>query len=276
MTHSPYQWQPGQPRIVVTTVQLAEICHALQIPLVGIRTNYAGAFPADYVGLPQFADKHSIDPDALAAIQPDLVISSMEFKDVFAPIVESVGARMVNFRYSTVEQVYDTIRGIGELTGRQVAAEQLIESTRAEMQAVVDAPDTALLRGKKVLILFGTPKRLEAVSDELYLGSLAELLGMDNLWHTVVGTGPAMTPFDHRQMLMAGPEYIITYWWHTTKIDYQAMWRRDFLSNEAWLSTPAFTNHRVMHLTTADVPINGSSHMAADLAHFKQLLLERI
>lgn len=87
---------------------------------------------------------YSLDADRLHALQPDLILTQelCEVCAVSYPIVERAVRRLdgatqlVSLEPESLEDVYETIRTIGRLTGRATQAETVIDRLRERIHAV--------------------------------------------------------------------------------------------------------------------------------------------
>ncbi|MBW7906448.1 MAG: helical backbone metal receptor [Phycisphaerae bacterium] len=139
-------------RIVSAAPSVTEICCALGLcdQLVG-RTRYC-VHPPGVSDVPSIGALLDTNVEALLALKPDLVIlagTSRLMADRLAPLP----LRIESVPDAALEDIWTSVRRVGELTGRRRSAQRLIDGIRAELDAVVlqrkrrDAPRVLIVPG---------------------------------------------------------------------------------------------------------------------------------
>ncbi len=146
------------------------------------------------------------DPDleSLAAMEPDLVIGLTGFQSQNRDRYESV-APFVALGATTVDSVYENLRGIAELVDRGPAAEEAIEATEQRLAAYADeAPGDARVLH---MVGFGSDFTV-SVQGSLYGGVLDQLF--DYPWDAPVNEDDptGLVPFSLEEILAEDPEWL--------------------------------------------------------------------
>jgi len=131
--------------------------------------------PPALAGVPTIAVSHSAGPDIerLAALDPDLVISSPTFA-AFNPQIEQLGIDVRSFEVRSLAELSAATVRLGAAVGRETQARRLAERYRRQAaRAARGLPD----RGPEVLLLFGTVEGTLAFLPDTYAADLVRTLG---------------------------------------------------------------------------------------------------
>ena len=132
----PAKVKPGsQLRIISAAPNITEICCALGLraQLVG-RTRYC-TYPPGIETVPSIGALLDVNVEALLDLRPDLILiagRSRSITERLAPL----GLRLESLPDDSLDDLFRSIRRIGELTGRGEGAERLCEKVRSELDAV--------------------------------------------------------------------------------------------------------------------------------------------
>jgi iron complex transport system substrate-binding protein len=164
-------------RIVSLSPNVTEMLYGVGAlgQVVGI-SDYC-TYPADVNRLPSVGGWHNPDLERIAALRPDLVIVD----DGQAPFVEDnfrkLGLRVMVVADHSVQDVYDAIAALGQVTGHETTAAKLAAATRAELLRI-SQKTAALSKPKVVLIVERTPGTLRDLYTATEGGFLAELVAI--------------------------------------------------------------------------------------------------
>jgi len=222
-------------RIVSLTCSNTEIVCALGAAdqLVGVDDH--SDFPVEVVEqLPRVGPDLQIDPDAVAALEPDLVLASLTVpghEEVVAAI-EARGLPWIAPAPERLDDVYRDIRDIGQRLSLSDRAETLV----AEMQAAMPAVETD--RRPRVLVEWW-PKPVIVPGRRSWVTDLVELAGGEN----PAGDWPVLSsPITDEQAVELCPDAAVISWCGVPFDKY----RPDVvLRREAWQSLPALRDGQV-------------------------------
>jgi iron complex transport system substrate-binding protein len=250
-------------RIISTAPGITEILFALGLGdrLVGA-TEYC-VYPAQARKIPRTGSWMSPNMEAILKARPDLVIvqrtaihDSQKFK--------AMKLRTQEVQLLTVQDIFNTIRAIGEVAGVRPAATQLADKLQGELQQVKSK--VAHLRRVPAMFIVGrSPGALEgmiAVGKRSYQSEVLELAGGTNIFADSPAPYPKVL---HEEILSRNPEVIIDMGEHADAAalsDKQirmeiALWRR-------FPNVKAVKNNRVYPISSGIYVVPGPR--VADLA----------
>jgi len=201
-------------------------------------------------GLRTLAIDHSAGPDieGLAALEPDLVISSPTWSN-FHPAVERLGAKVRSYEIRSLADLRTATLDLGAAVGRRAEARRLARRyARAARRARRGVPGTS----PRVLLVFGTIEGALAFLPSTYAADLVRWLG-----GRVVTAGlpesrrfRGFAPIQMEELVRRDPEVVIavTHGARGSRDDAAARLR----GNPAWSRLRAVRAGRV-HVTDADL-----------------------
>jgi len=233
---------PENPRRIVALVpSLAEIIFALGggKRMVGA-TRFAN-HPPEAAELPRVGSYPRPDLERILALEPDLVLAT---RDGNPPEVverlDALGVPAYVVNPANLEQLFDTIRRIGDILGASETAEAMIRDFRKRLEAARDH-----WRGRKrtrVFMQIGTDPMV-TVGGDTFLNELLETAGGENVMadrdaYPMVGAEPVVA---------LRPEVILI-----TTMEQGANFEAAKREWESWPEIPAARNGRV-HLVDSDL-----------------------
>lgn len=124
-------------RVVSLSPEITEIIYALGAGdmLVG-RSTYCD-YPAEVLEVPAVGDLYAMDLEAIAAVEPTLVILSGFVDDDTVAAIEGLGTEvLVLSDGTTLDSMFDLISGVGEALGLEDEAADLIATTSEAIDAI--------------------------------------------------------------------------------------------------------------------------------------------
>jgi iron complex transport system substrate-binding protein len=145
---APGESTPPNLRIVCAAPTITEICCALGLrgQIVG-RTRYC-TYPPGIESVPSIGALIDVNAETLLDLKPDLVLVSGHSRSMTDRF------RELNIRYealgdATLDDIYASIRKVGDLTGRSQTAADLVAQIKRDLEAIVahfaDVPRTRYL-----------------------------------------------------------------------------------------------------------------------------------
>lgn len=174
---------------------------------IAIARDSSSTFPPEVENLPELGGAYSPNMEAIAAQNPDLIIIEALTQGHLIDALERFGAPVVAVRAASAEDVFQSIKLIGDITQNQDQAKQAIDDIVARISAATD--DTA--SDKSVLILISDQNRLLYVArPDSYPGAVVTSLNMTNLAEGVpqAGSLPGFTRVSAEQVIELNPEII--------------------------------------------------------------------
>ena len=190
-------------RIVSLAPNITEILFALGVgeKVVGV-TSYCD-YPAEATTREKVGDTLSPNLERIVALRPDLVIVST------ASQLESLTRRLTELSIPvfvchsrTVEEIFDSIRQLGEATGRREAGTELVRELRERIERV----ETRVARLPRIRVLYVLQTQpLISVGRDTYLNDLIRLAGGESITASEVG----YPQFSRETVLARAPEVIL-------------------------------------------------------------------
>lgn len=182
-----------------------EILYALgaQDVLVG-RGEYCN-YPEDVLSLPNVNSGAQTNIEQILALQPQVIIMSKMAQTVEqVEALEKAGVRVVISDAQSLEGVYEAIALLGELTGREEAAEALAQEMRSGFDAIRQQAQTI----EKTVYFEVSPLEwgLWTSGKDTFLDELAQIVGLTNAFSDVTG----WAEISQEQVLERDPDYIVT------------------------------------------------------------------
>lgn len=228
-------------RIVSLTCSNTEIVCALGAADLLVGVDDHSDFPVDVVGrLPRVGPDLQIDPEKVAALEPDLVLASLTVPGHEAVIarLEARGLPWIAPEPVSLEDIYRDIRDIGARIGRSAEALALVAEMRAQMPAVARDQRPAVLVEwwpKPVIV----PGRQSWVTDLLVLAGGRNPLGDEDV---------KSRPVTDAEVVAWAPDAAVICWCGVPFEKY----RTDVVTRrEAWATTPALERGQVHRIPEA-------------------------
>ncbi len=189
-------WPPK--RIVSIIPSTTELLFA-----VGAGDQVAGVttycdYPPEAKSKPKIGDI-VVDYERLAALQPDVVVTSFSTTRKTATDIESKGYPLFSVEPHNFEEIIVSLRKLGALTGREAQGEKVAAALEARVRAVVAAP------GPTVYIEH-SPEPLGTTGPDTYMGDAVRRAGGRNIfddgwklidWEAVMSRDPEVILIAH-------------------------------------------------------------------------------
>ncbi|MBI5699686.1 cobalamin-binding protein [Candidatus Saganbacteria bacterium] len=225
-------WAEPQ-RIISTIPCITETLFALGLEdkIVGVTENCnypAGAKQKEKVG------REIVNTEKVIALKPDLVLM---LEDAQRPDIEKLKKfklPVVTVNPHNVDEVLDTIKRIGEITGTKERAEEIVFDIQARLNEVKrkasghSRPKVFLVVGYRPLITTGPGT---------FVGNILKLSGGDNI---VLNSRSPYPEWSFETLIEADPEVIV--------IMDGVVEQREVLSDKRWAGLSAVRNNRIVFI----------------------------
>ena len=197
-----------RPTHIVTTHPTAtETLYCVGGTAVGVDSS--SKYPAEVQSLPKVGSAYSVNTEAIAALNPDLIIIEALTQAGIISSLEKLGVPVIALRAASLDDINQSLTLVGEVVDREEAASQAI----AEIQDRIEAVQGNCTVSKSVLIFVPDAQRnIYAAKPESYPGTVAALLGMDNPAAGLPDNGPypGFTLFTAEQALTSDADIVFT------------------------------------------------------------------
>jgi len=196
---------PVEPmRIVSASASHTEILYALGVGERIVATDLFSDWPAEAAETDKI-DAFNIGVEAVAALEPDLVILSFDPGDV----VEGLGIlgipTILFFAPETLDEAYAQVEAIGEATGADQEAGVLIEGMKSDVEEITAGIPAGEDRPTYYHELDPT---LYSITSSTFIGSIYELAGMENIADPADEAGFGYPQLSAEYVIEADPDFI--------------------------------------------------------------------
>jgi iron complex transport system substrate-binding protein len=196
-------------RIVSLSASNTEILCALGLgeQLVGVDT--WSDYPPAVKALPKVGRELDIDVAAVAALRPDLVAACLSVPGMERniPRLEAAGLPYVAVAPVGLESIFDNIRQLGEATGRQEQAADLVDRLQGRLEAV--RQQMATVAGRPSVYWEWWPQPLVAAAGGSWMTSIIAMAGGDNVF---ADREEESATVQVEEVLARRPEVIVACW----------------------------------------------------------------
>ncbi|MBN1964356.1 MAG: ABC transporter substrate-binding protein, partial [Anaerolineae bacterium] len=228
-------------RIVGGSASITEMLYAIGITPAGATEGID--YPPAAALLPTFGTGYQPDLEALAALEPDLIIANAQLQENITDQLSAI-APTIFVMTMTAEDVPANIRLIGQATWHDTSAEYLAQAYDAVLNAYRGATPS---EGPSILIIVGMLAQPNFGKSSTYLGHMAALLGATNIADGEVDDGPfpGYAQLSIERVLDEDPDIILTI---TRGIPGAAPIPEVMAADPVWSSLTAMQTGRVYEL----------------------------
>ncbi len=166
-------------------------------------------YPAEAATLPTVGSIYAINVEAIAALNPDLIIIEALTQQNIIDSLQALGVPIIAVRAASVEDIDLSLALVGNIVDRKEAATQAV----FDIHSRIEAAQGNATGGKSVLILIADADRtVYAAKPESYPGTIAALLNLSNPAAGLPENGkyPGFTLFTAEQALASNPDVVFT------------------------------------------------------------------
>jgi len=195
-------------RIVTTHPTATEMLYRAEGVAVGRDT--ASQYPAEVLSLPTVGSAYNISTEAVAALDPDLVLIEALTQSGLVDPLEQLGIPVVAVRAASLEDIVQSLTLVAEIIDTEDTADQAI----TDIEDRIDAAGENAPEGKSILIFIADAQNnVYAAKPASYPGLVAALIGLDNLAAGLPDAGglyAGYAPFSAEQATQIDPDVVIT------------------------------------------------------------------
>ena len=167
----------------------------------------ASNYPEEANALPDVGSAYDPSIETLVGARPDLVLIEALTQARFAPMLESMGLKVMAVKAETVSDVTTYISDLGSILESSDTASEKIEDIQTRLMAVESSDSRSVL-----ILISDQDRNLYAARPESYTGLIATTLGMSNKAEGLPDSGPypGYALMSTEAILMANPDVIVT------------------------------------------------------------------
>lgn len=229
-------------RVFSHTCSNTEIVCALGCAPMLVGVDADSDYPAEVVAtLPKTGRDLNLDIDAVLALKPDLVLTSLTVPghEKVVEALRAVGLRVLVCDPCSLADVYANIREIAEVLGVQERGHALV----AQMEAAM--PEVEVVGARPKVLVEWWPKPVIAPARQSWVTDIIQRAGGENPW---AGMDAKSLPMEHADARAAAPEVIVMSWCGVKEENYRSEVVR---GRAGWDSVPAVAHGRIHAISEA-------------------------
>lgn len=231
-------------RIIATSVATCEILDKLEIDgVVGIPESQSYVVPERYSKATSLGSPMSPDMEIVKSLNPTVILSPNSLEGELKPKYDAISVDSYFLNLKSVDGMYDSIKDLGEMFGKQDRAEELcseFEKFKKDWKEKNKGKDSP-----KVLILMGLPGSYVVATESSYVGNLVKLAGGENVYSD--GDGQDFLNINTEDMLQKNPDIILRTS-HAMPEAVKEMFASEFETNDIWKHFRAVQDGKVYDL----------------------------
>ena len=196
-------------RIVSICPSNTEIVCALGLGVALVGVDLSSDWPAEVRSLPRVGPDLDVDVAAIAALKPDLVLSSLSVPGMEKNLerLDAAGLPHLVLDAQSIAGVFGSIQLVGRLVGRGAHAETVVAGMQARLTAV--ALRSAQLPRRARVFLEWWPKPVITPGRRCWTTEMIQIAGGDNVFGDLdVRSTPVETP----SVIPFAPDILLTCW----------------------------------------------------------------
>ncbi len=231
------------PRIIATSPATVEICNKLDLDLVGVPNSSVSVLPGRYKKATRIGAAMNPDMEKVSSLSPDWILAPISLKPDLQPKFEAIHSEWAFLNLSSINGMFQSIQELGKIFHRQKQANRLV----GEYQHFVEVyrKKHSKKQKPKVLILMGLPGSYVIGTNRSYVGSLVELAGGESVYQS---DHQAFVNVNTEELKKKDPDVILRAA-HALPDKVQAMFDKDFKTNDIWKHFDAVAKDRVYDLS---------------------------
>ncbi len=192
-------------RIISLAPSNTEILYALGLEesIVGV-TRFCD-FPNDANSKKMVGGWIDVNDDLVNSLHPDLILTSTFVQDDITKRYQDSDLNIVAVRPKTLDEVYDSIFQIGQLTGREDQATILIEKMVNQFDEIQDSLQYATTKPRLYIEEWHKPPTVSG-------NWVPDIVAMAQTDYPLIKSGVYSTAVTTEQLIEFDPEYIILSW----------------------------------------------------------------
>lgn len=252
-------------RIIAASKTVAEYLALFDQKIVGIAKQEN--LPEIYAQVEQVGSPRKLNLELISSLNPDYVIANESSKDNLEESLISQNIKSIYLDSSSYDLVFENIKTIGHLLGQDKKADSIIKEMKDKETSIIDKAKD--LEGKSLLLIFGNGDNFQLMTQNTYLGNLAEKLGLKNIGKDNAKDKKYL-PYSLEEIVKSNPDYILTLA-HGNKEQAESLFEKEF-EKDIWKNLNAVKENRLIHLDDQTFPVTGNIHVMETLENLLKIL----
>lgn len=196
-------------RIVSLCPSNTEIAAVLGLGPVLVGLDRSSDWPPEVCSLPRVGPDCEVDVAAVAALEPDLVLSSLSVPGMERNVaaLDAAGLPHVVLDARSIEDVFRSILLVGRLTGTAAEGHRVVDGMRARL-AVIEARAAALPRRARVYLEWW-PRPVIVPGRDCWTTEMIRIAGGESVF---ADRAVRSTPVEDAEVPPRAPDILLTCW----------------------------------------------------------------
>ncbi|SDF46016.1 ABC transporter substrate-binding protein [Sporomusa acidovorans] len=214
--------------------------------------------------------------EKLVALKPDLILGvNIPPHHNLLPVLEKAGIPILLQTLDNYQQILDTLRFYGELTGQPEQAAGAIAGIEDAYRKVIAKKRTG--PAPKVLIVWGSTESFNMATPRSFSGDLLQRIGAENIADTpdTVSAKMSYVPLSMEYVAEKNPDVILLIT-HSSDEKVGEKFRNELAKHPAWQGLKAVMNNRVHILPYHLFAVNPGTRVGEALVLLEQLVYPEV
>lgn len=270
---------PARPqRVIVLNASNLDLFYAAGGKAVGKPTTQAlpDAVKTAAAAVPAVGTTANPNVEKIIALKPDLVLGvNVPPHHQLVPVLDKAGIPILLQMLENYQQILDTLRFYGELTGNPEQAAKVINGIEADYRRIVARNGSR--PAAKVLIVWGSTESFHMATANSFAGDLLRRLGAENIADSQAGLGAKMNyvPLSMEYVSKSNPDVILLIT-HSSDTKVGEKFRAEIASHPAWQGLKAVADNRVHQLPYDLFAVNPGTRVGEALAVLERLVYPEV
>ena len=216
--------------------------------------------------------------EQMLALRPDLILGvNIPPHHNLLPVLKKAGIPILLQTLESYQQILDTLRFYGELTGQPQQAASAIASIESTYQKVVAKQKASAKPSPKTLIVWGSTESFNMATPSSFAGDLLQRLGANNIadGQDALSAKMRYAPLSMEYVTKANPDVILLIT-HSSDEKVGEKFRNELAVHPAWQGLKAVKENRVHQLPYHLFAINPGTRVGEALEVLSALLYPEV
>ncbi|WP_040292941.1 ABC transporter substrate-binding protein [Acetonema longum] len=261
-------------RVIVLNPSSLDLFYAAGGKVVGRPTTQAlpDTVKTAVAAVPEVGTTANPNVEKLIALEPDLVLGvNVPPHHQLVPVLEKAGIPILLQMLDNYQQILDTLRFYGELTGRPEQSAAVIKEIEDDYRRRM--ANRGSQPAPEVLLVWGSTTSFQMATSNSFAGDLLRRLGAHNMADSKAGLSAKMSsvPLSLEYVSKSNPDVILLIT-HSSDTKVGEKFRAELAGHPAWQGLKAVSNNRVHQLPYHLFAVNPGTRVGEAVAVLERLV----
>lgn len=255
-------------KVATTSVAIADILEALQYDNVVGVPETSNQLPEIYADVTTIGGAMNPDIEIVKRVGTELLLSPKTLEASLGEQYEAAGITAEFLDMSSVQGMYEGIKTLGNLLGREQQADDLVK----EYAAYLEDYNAGEKSNENCMILMTFPDGFYLVATEnSYVGNLVALAGGNNVFAEYQGDESGVVSVSPEDMVQKNPDKIFVFAHYNEDAAFAYM-EKEFQENSTWEYYDAVKNDEIYYLSSEMFGMSATFDWMKSLEYLKPIL----